>query len=227
MSGDQRTATTPNSDGAVIAPYYSDDSVTIYHGDCIEILPTLDHADAGFADPPYNYGFDYGPDFDDKRPDAEYEAWCGEWFELLMARTDRTYITPGHGNLGQWLPRKPAGVAAWFKPGNPSGAGIFQFCEWEPILVWGKGRIGGSDVYRATLNPDFKGDTGHPCPKPLKLLTGILARSKATSVIDPFMGSGTTLRAAKDLGMRAIGIDQNERYCELAAHRMAQEVLGL
>lgn len=210
-----------------MTPYYEDDSVTIYHGDCRDVLPSVEGMELGFADPPYNYGFDYGEEFDDKRPAEEYEAWCGEWFDLLRASCNRVCVTSGHGNMAQWLARKPAGVAAWYKPGNPSGAGIFQFCEWEPVFVWGAGRIGGSDVWKATINPGFKGPTGHPCPKPELLIRRIIAATKATTLVDPFMGSGTSLRAAKDMGVRAIGIERNERYCEIAAKRMAQEVLAL
>ncbi len=210
-------------------PYYSDDTVTIYHGKWEDVLSVLPSADVGFVDPPYNYGFNYGEGYDDKLPPEEYIAWCGSWFEAMRERCDRLIVTPGHGNLLQWLERKPAGIAAWYKPGNPAGAGIFQWCEWEPICVWGKGRIGGSDVFRATTNIGF-GKTGrdgsaHPCPKPLKLMTGLLGAFKGSSVLDPMCGSGTTLRAAKDLGVTAIGIEQNEAFCEIAAKRMAQEVL--
>jgi DNA modification methylase len=68
--------------------------------------------------------------------------------------------------------------------------------------------------------------TGHPCPKPLSLMRLML--SKATpvmSVLDPFAGSGTTLRAAKDVDKRAVGIEINPAYCEIAARRLAQDVL--
>lgn len=208
-------------------PYYDDGSCVIYHGDCLEVLPTLGSFTTGFADPPYNYGMNYGPTFNDDRVAAEYVDWCGQWFGVVRAKVDRLFVTPGHGNLQQWMDRKPAGVGCWHKPGNPAGAGIFQFCEWEPILVWGAGRLGGSDVWKATLNPQFKGDVGHPCPKPVKLLTRILTTAKASTVIDPFVGSGTTLVAAKALGVPAVGIERNERYCELAASRLCQEVLDL
>lgn len=223
----------PSKAGEVVTPYYEDGSVTIYHGRWEDVLPTLQSFSVGFADPPYNYGLDYGPDHSDDLPAGYYVEWCQRWFDLMHDRCDRLFITPGYGNLGQWIDRGPSGIGAWYKPGNPAGAGIFQFCEWEPICVWGSGRIGGSDVFRATTNIGF-GKTGrdgsaHPCPKPLKLMRSLLAaavgKTSTATVLDPFMGSGTTLRAAKDLGLMAVGIEQNEAYCEIAAKRMAQEVL--
>ncbi len=65
---------------------------------------------------------------------------------------------------------------------------------------------------------------GHPTPKPIELMIVLVGESRGV-VLDPFVGSGTTLRAAKDLGRQAIGIEIEERYCEIAAKRMAQEVL--
>jgi DNA modification methylase len=67
----------------------------------------------------------------------------------------------------------------------------------------------------------------HPSPKPLRAMTWILSRLPSGSVIDPFMGSGTTLLAAKMAGREATGIEREERYCEIAAKRLAQEVLPL
>lgn len=71
------------------------------------------------------------------------------------------------------------------------------------------------------------GKVDHPTQKPLALLSRIVRSMVPVdgSVLDPFMGSGTTLRAAKDLGRRAIGIEIEERYCEIAANRLAQGVL--
>jgi DNA modification methylase len=212
-----------------VTPYYSDDLVTIYHGDCREILPKLDRVDAVVADPPYNYGKVYGTGaHDDALTRPEYEVWCAEWFAYSRIVANRVVVFPGSGNLDIWFEiAKPSAVGAWYKPGNSAGS-IIGWNEWEPWLYWfdGKGLLGGSDVLTAPVGQ--QPDTGdHPCPKPVLLMRKLLRKLRADSVVDPFLGSGTTLVAAKDLGIRAVGIEIEERYCERAALRCSQEVLGL
>ena len=69
---------------------------------------------------------------------------------------------------------------------------------------------------------------GHPCEKPLELISWCIQQADpVATILDPFAGSGTTGRAAKDLGRKAVLIEREERYCEIAAKRMAQEVLAL
>lgn len=210
---------------ATRTPYYEADGITLWHGDCLDILPSLGDAefDAVLTDPPYNFGFDYDG-HDDAMDPAEYAAWCARWYAECRRVSSRVIVFPGHGNLPTWWDiARPSGVGCWYKPGNPKGAGVFQFCEWEPFLLYGKG-VGGSDVVRATVNK--QPDTGdHPCPKPISLFKQLVDKTKATSVLDPFAGSGTTLVAAKYLGVKATGIELNERYCEIAASRLAQGVL--
>lgn len=206
-------------------PYYEDDIATIWHGDVLEVLEggTGQSFDLGFADPPYNYGVQYDGYPDDMAAE-DYRDWCDEWFSLLTEMSAKVIVTPGHGNLPMWWDiAKPSGVGCWYKPGG-TGSSHLGWCEWEPWLYWGQ-RLGGGDVIQATLNPTFKSDVGHPCPKPVELLKKLIVKTKAQSVLDPFMGSGTTLVAAKSLGITAVGVEQSERYCEVAARRLSQEVL--
>ncbi len=213
-----------------IEPYYDDGGIQIYLGDCRDVLPTLGvETDLLLVDPPYNVGCPYDLHDDRMDPDA-YQEWCADWWARCEIATHRQVVFPGHGNLPQWWhmdgrlgARKPSGVGCWYKPGNPASGGVFQHCEWEPFLLFGAAR-GLPDVIRATVNQQ-PGVGDHPCPKPLGLYRAIIGKSHAESVIDPFMGSGTALRAAKDLGVPAVGIEISEHYCEIAASRLAQAVL--
>jgi DNA modification methylase len=209
------------------APYYDLGASTLYCGNCLDVLEAFSsHAfDLVLTDPPYNVGKAYGQ-HDDAMPADEYAAWCERWFRECRRVAKRVIVFPGHGNLPIWWQiEKPSAVACWYKPGNPAAGGVFQFCEWEPFLVWGYG-VGGSDVFRATVTPQK--DTGdHPCPKPLPLFRDILVRFKPKSVLDPFCGSGTTLRAAADLGIKAVGCELETRFCDIAVRRLGQATLPL
>jgi hypothetical protein len=163
----------------------------------------------------------------------DYERWCRDWWPLARAVAPRAVVFPGHGNLGMWYRiAKPSAVGCWFKPGNGASS-IIGFEEWEPWLYWhggNKGLLGGSSVIRQPLDTsgnEMAARAGHPCPKPVALMQRLILKCRADFVIDPFMGSGTTLRAAKDTGRRAIGVELNERFCEVAAQRLGQEVLAL
>ena len=83
-------------------------------------------------------------------------------------------------------------------------------------------------MVNSTVAASFTGDIfeNHPSQKPVKLIRYLIQETDAQTILDPFMGSGTTLRAAKDLGRKAIGIEIEEKYCKIAAKRMAQEVLN-
>ena len=101
---------------------------------------------------------------------------------------------------------------------------------WQPILYYGKDpRAGVAQVPNGRMMNERADKNGHPCPKPLKAWKWLLNKSmlEGETVLDPFMGSGTTLRAAKDLNRKAIGIEIEERYCEIAANRMSQLAMQL
>lgn len=201
-------------------PYYEHGGVTIYHGDCREIMPAL-AVDAVLTDPPYNVGLAYC----DGDARLDYAEWSREWFS---AAPRPLVFTPGIVNLGMWLEiERPRWVCAWVKPNQSSSSALNGFNAWEPVLVYGKHRKPiGQDVWISNVGQQH-GVGDHPCPKHLPSWSKILSSVTLVGdlVLDPFMGSGTTLRAAKDLGRRAIGIEIEERYCEIAAKRLAQEVL--
>ena len=206
-------------------PYYQDDSCTIYHGDCREVLPGLT-GDLVFADPPYGVGLEYGHAYTDDAG-AGYSAFMAWVATAIQEAAPLGFVTPGIRNIWRWPPA--TWVLAWTKPGSTRRSDLGGFNEWEPVLMYGKRRIY-NDQKRLPDCANHATDTGdHPCPKPLSLLRWLVEQGSdpGALVIDPFMGSGTTLRAAKDLNRKAIGIEIEERYCEIAAKRLAQEVLAL
>lgn len=205
-----------------LRPYYAHGGITIYHGDCRALLPMA--VDAVITDPPYNLGLDYCDG--DRRPD--YEAWCREWFALLSAPT--IAFSPGIVNVGMWCRiQEPAWIIGWHKPAA-MGRSPFGACNWEPVLFWGKAKPDqrGTDVVLAGILPE-KAVEGHPCPKPERWGIGLvqLLTDPGETILDPFMGTGTTLIAAQRLGRHAIGIEIDERYCEMAANRLRQQALPM
>lgn len=206
-------------------PYYEHDNISIYHGDCLEVMNAVaPFSDVLLTDPPYNYGKPYDGYADAMDP-FDYMLWCREWWTVARALCKRMFVFPGHGNLPVWFQAapKPSAVGCWYKPGN-GGKGPLGFEEWEPFLYWlgDKGLLGGSSVIRCPIGRQV-GLDDHPCPKPLELFAKMIKKARATSVLDCFVGSGTTLEAAKHLGVKAVGIEQSERYCEMAAMRLSQE----
>lgn len=214
----------------MIAPYYSDSLVTIYHGDCRDVLPSLSF-DVLVTDPPYgirhasNYACasttatwmntEIRGDADSSLRD-EALRWSGEW---ACFGTIKVAAPPG-----------VRGVLVWDK-GPASGMGDLSFpwkLSWELVFIAGNGWTGRRDegvlkgfevVTRASMG------RLHPNEKPVSLLHHLIGKHTGRTVCDPFMGTGSAPIAAKDLGRRAIGIEIEERYCEIAAERCRQEVL--
>jgi DNA modification methylase len=209
-------------------PYYSDDAVTIYHGDCREWMPD---ADVLVTDPPYGYSH---------ASNREDSAWRDEVIAGDDSTDSRDQVLAAWGArpaivFGSWKVMRPTGTRAvlvWDK-GLASGMGDLLMPwkpNWEEIYVLGGGFAGRRDSGVITgYNVVTWASKGrmHPNEKPVGLLRDLIAKCPPGVIFDPFMGSGTTLRAAKDLGRKAIGIEIEERYCEIAARRCSQEVLGL
>lgn len=205
-------------------PFYEHGGITIFHGDVLDVLPNLT-ADVTLTDPPYNTGMNYGDGYDDLRPD--YAEWCRSWFALCPRPL---VMTPGMVNLGLWMAQEPPRwVCAWVKPNQSSASALNGWNAWEPVLVYGRHRKPvGQDYWVVPVSQQREAD-GHPCPKSVLFWRRLVADfSLQTDVLlDPFMGSGTTLVAAKSLSRRAIGIERSERFCEMAVERLRQEQLPL
>lgn len=214
---------------ALPEPYYQDDSCTIYHGDCREILIHLSFGKIGvlLTDPPYGIGYHSSRSGSLPRSISGDEDTRLRDF-VLAVWEDRPALV-----FGSWrrpAPTKTRQLLIWDTLGA-NGMGALDL-PWKPshqqIYVLGKG-FGGrrtTDVLRfAPVQSLARNGRVHPHEKPVGLLTELLLKSPEGTVFDPFMGSGSTLRAAKDLGRKAIGIEIEERYCEIAVKRLAQEVL--
>lgn len=218
-----------------VRPYYYDEraGVAIYHADCRNILPLLEpeSVDLVLTDPPYgiSYTSGWGGPFGDGSVKGDNSPALRDW--VLDLWGDKPAIV-----FGSWkVPRPPStrALLTWDK--GSWGQGDLALPWWpstEEIYVLGRGFTGrrGSPVYNysARRSGGCTPERLHPMEKPVALIVALLSKCPPEWVIiDPFMGSGTTLRAAKDLGRRAIGIEISEAYCESAARRLSQEVLPL
>lgn len=252
----------------MVKPYYEQDGITIYHGDCMDVMPAVfpsvihGEVDLVVTSPPYNMGLvpggngrgmyrpgannkagrfrdGYSGHNDDALEQSEYDDWqraaLAEMWRISQLgvfynhrpRVEHGQIrTPLGMNFG--LPLRQ--IIIWDR-GTGIDVNLRNYCtrqEWILLFAHSDFALidhsasGVGDVWRLGMEHS---ETGHPAPFPVSLPTRALETTGARSVLDPFMGSGTTLRAAKNLGRRAIGIEIEERYCEIAARRLSQGVL--
>ena len=205
----------------------------IHKFDCIEGLKKLKDKSVqlSLVDPPYNVDLKYAS-YDDKQDRDTYKKWCAEWFKELRRVTDGIIlITPGSNNLDLWFGiEKPKWMIMWTKrnANSPNYAGGIN-C-WEPILYYItteklRHRVG-IDVIEQNISMQ-RGIGSHPCPKPLKLFRKLVDKysNEGDTVLDCFMGSGTTACAAKQLGRNFIGFETEEEYNKIANERLKQKVL--
>jgi len=237
-------------------PYYEHGGITIYHGDCREILPQLPKVDLVLTDPPYGITA--------CKWDIKIEIWdlinCRSIFTASQPFTSELVISNKKNFKHEWIWVKNRGS-------NFLNCSYSPMKEHESVLVFGEGifnpikeirtlsgqnrasysynscNTGKRDVY-GNFHEKHKGYSSnlrypssiryilnerglHPTQKPVELFSYLIETysNQDFVIVDPFMGSGTTLRAAKDLGRQAIGIEIEEKYCEIAAKRLRQEVL--
>lgn len=210
--------------------YYEQDGITIYHGDCREVMASVEiPADALVAvDPPYgiSHSTSHGASWENTEIANDHSTELRDW--LIAELAPRPMVV-----FGTWKVARPQNVKAvliWDK-GPAFGMGDLSFPwknSFEEIYIIGDGFAGRRDegVLRGhmVVSWESKG-RAHPHEKPVSLLEHFINKTTAPVIFDPTMGTGPTLRAAKNLGRRAIGCEVEERYCEVAAKRLAQGVL--
>jgi site-specific DNA-methyltransferase (adenine-specific) len=223
-----------------MTPYYADDAVTIYHGDCRDVLPDIGSIDLVLTDPPF-----YLP--------ANITASRRDW---QRSNADFGIMSNYFAGTFAVLAKQLRQTGAFYTFCDSTSYAVFlhacySLFDRTHCLVWDKGSGGLGNGWRhshemilhgARTETEYadgfrtdvlhvsrvhSGQLLHPSEKPVELMRELMLAHPDGLILDPFMGSGTTLRAAKDLGRKAIGIEIEERYCEIAAKRMSQSVMNL
>ena len=213
-------------------PYYDDgNGIVIYLGDCRTILPHLEPVDLIVSDPPFgiNHASGHGASWENTVIANDHSTDARDWvikhFEGLPMLLFGTWKAPRPSNTRQVL---------IFDKGPAFGMGDLAFPwknSFEEIYVIGDGfcadrRDEGVIRGHFTAFSEAQGRV-HPNEKPVSLLGYLMSRHPAQTILDPFMGSGTTLVAARDLGRRAIGVEIERKYCDIAIERLRQRALPL
>lgn len=212
-------------------PYYEHGGIVIYHADCRTILPLLPKVDLVLTDPPYgmNWNTDHtrfttgpnghGPGRKSMQQHPRVANDCYAFDPAAWLAFPKVILW-GYLHFANQLPT--GSILIWLKRYDEAFGSFLSDAD----LAWMKG---GQGIYCKRDLSLYGESTNrlHPTQKPLPLMRWCIEiAGKSETILDPFMGSGTTLRASKDLGRRAIGIEINEAYCEIAAKRLAQEVFA-
>jgi DNA modification methylase len=228
-----------NESGVGMKPTIETDRYSLYLGDCLSILPTLaaGSVDAVVTDPPYGIGFKYSQH--DDSPEG-YGAWLWniiEMCEALCGEGSPVFVWQAMSNCASW--------SRWFPRPWRIFAAAKNFVQirpqtmqnaFDPVLVWwtnGKayrhpGGLPTRDFHVAdtasVISDRTRIEKGHPCPRPLDQMVYIVDRftRPTATILDPFMGSGTTGVAGMKLGRKFIGIEIDESYFRIAAKRIAK-----
>ena len=212
-------------------PYYQDSTVTIYHADCRDILPELPKVDLVLTDPPYGIGEANGKNKSRGLVAQPKDFGVADWDDKPIGQTLLDSVIKKSSQAiifgGNYYALPPS--SCWLVWDKDNGETDFADAE----LAW-------TNLKKAVRlfkwrwngmlqeNMKDKEYRYHPTQKPVALMSWCLSLvPDANLILDPFCGSGTTLRAAKNLGRKAIGIEIEEKYCEIAAKRMAQTVMEL
>jgi site-specific DNA-methyltransferase (adenine-specific) len=214
-----------------VKPYYEQDGITIYHGDTLELLRILPGYTAIVTDPPYgialeNHGMQGSHGWTTVAGDADIRAGVAVCEMAARVRVPMiAFASPWKPWPGYW-----PNLLVWDKGGAVGGGGDTATTAkrtWELIQARNVACRNGrpESVWRYPLTQNML--ALHPTQKPEALMLRLIREfvEPEHQVFDPFMGSGTTLVAAKRLGRKAVGVEIEERYCEIAAKRLAQGAL--
>ena len=210
-------------------PYFQTDDVTLYCGDCLEILPTLGKVDAVVTDPPYGINFPY-LSYSDTRENLV--GLIANIVPACISAASRVIVLCGPTQIGLYPQPDWVGCVTW----NTTGSfGKYGYNQWTPVVCYGKDVRGFGSVNGVLKSDTAKisggGGVGfmrgehekkHTCPKPITVMQPVVQRytEPTALVVDPFMGSGTTGVACVKTGRKFIGIELDPAYCEIAKQRI-------
>lgn len=211
-----------------MSPYYQDDYVTLFHGDCLALSEAWVGADVMVTDPPYGIGWS---NHDDYNGGTRGKAIKGDSDTAARDAALSAFLPKPALAFGAWSQQVPGAkqTLVWRKPADSGVIGSTNGYRRDTELIFMLGNWPKrSAAWSSVLTTDAGMGAylaGHPHSKPVPLMERLIERCPEGVIADPFAGSGATLVAAKNLGRRAIGVELEEKYCEIIASRLSQEVL--
>lgn len=206
-----------------VKPYYETDNGVLYHGDCLEIMAYLPPVDMVLTDPPYGINWQSHHRHEKHQKIINDERLPIEHINTAISLAKKaSYVFCRWDQLHQFT--KPKSVLVWVKNNWSMGDLKHEHGrQWEAICFYPGVRHKFKKRIPDVIYDERTGNGHHPTEKPVSLLIKLIDANLSYNVLDPFMGSGTTALACERLGRRWIGIEIDEKYCEIAANRIDQE----
>ncbi|HMN15851.1 MAG TPA: site-specific DNA-methyltransferase [Bellilinea sp.] len=209
------------------------ENCTLYLGDCRDILPMLTGVDVVVTDPPYGLDFPYN-EYVDTRDNLK--TLITEVMPVIGNVAKNAFVLCGPTQIGIYPEPDWVACITW----NTTGTfGKYGYNQWTPLLCYGKDIKGFGNVNGVTKSDTIRINGGggvgfmrdkaeklHPCPKPISMMKQVIVRytDEGATICDPFLGSGTTGVACLNLRRKFIGIEKDQKYFDLACHRIEQEL---